>query len=80
MNRAPSCPLCEGPSRPSPHPRPLRWRGQTFTYRRCASCATIFVDPQPTDDELSAWYAHGSYHAGFYASTRDDEYEPAVDA
>lgn len=52
----PSCPLCgHGPSRLG-WLRPTRHAGQTYTYRRCLQCASLWCDPTPDAATRIAMY------------------------
>lgn len=33
-----------------------------FTYKKCATCGLVCIDPQPTDEELNAIYEYGYFN------------------
>jgi SAM-dependent methyltransferase len=67
------CPLCTGTAKGPDFPFRTVWRGRSFDYEHCGSCGCVFVDPLPTDEELSIMYAPENYHTSSDAPPVDTE-------
>jgi len=60
----PTCPLCHATSTACLVGRPDHEYGvpARVDYHRCAGCRSVFVDPLPSPDEISSFYAAYSTH------------------
>jgi 2-polyprenyl-3-methyl-5-hydroxy-6-metoxy-1,4-benzoquinol methylase len=45
------CPACDGDE------GQVEWRKYSLEYRRCATCATVFLDPRPDQELLHEYYS-----------------------
>lgn len=68
------CPLCSSASDGVSFPYATTWNDTTFTYRRCAGCRAVFVDPLPTSSQLVATYDWHEYHEIEYGSVDHERY------
>jgi SAM-dependent methyltransferase len=76
-----SCPICNTPDSDVFFRSPDMLYGVPgeFTYRRCASCRTVFQDPRVIAEDIPLCYPDGYYtHAtgGMVVGTRSDEQTP----
>jgi len=73
-----NCPICGGGPRGKAFPYATRFDDRDFAYLRCASCATVFVDPVPQADTLRRMYAKADYHDRHYDGGDQAPYRDSV--
>ncbi len=78
LDDAGRCPLCGAHAQRLAFPYESRWREHKYRYLLCASCATTYIDPMPTSDQLAAIYTWGGYHQDAYADVDKTRYHRAV--
>lgn len=74
------CPLCNGAAGGSAFPYETFFDGQTFTYRRCTICSTVFADPMPSPATFAKMYAKDAYHDIGYENADLGWYRQSVKA
>lgn len=74
------CPLCEGRSGKQAFPYAVRFAGHVFTYLRCDTCRSVFVDPVPDAAVFAQMYDKAAYHDVHYRDSVDSPaYAQSVD-
>lgn len=72
------CPICGGRPRGIYFPYATRFNGHAFQYLKCASCATVFVDPVPDNVTFEKMYAKADYHDHHYDGVDQEAYQQSV--
>ena len=68
-----ACPLCGDTLTAGPaFPYATRFDERVFSYLRCASCRSVFVDPVPEAGTFTRMYTKAAYHDRFYEGLCDD--------
>ena len=60
------CPLCSGYHSKLSFPFIISYKSERYYYYRCSACATVFINPLPSDTVFSLMYANFNYHELFY--------------
>jgi SAM-dependent methyltransferase len=63
-----SCPFCAGRPVALAFPFAIRFADVDFSYLRCGSCSTVYVDPVPDEATFARMYAKSNYHDKHYSS------------
>lgn len=72
------CPICGGAPRGHAFPYMTRFNDCDFTYLRCGSCSTVFVDPVPDAATFALMYAKADYHDRHYEGVARTAYIESV--
>jgi glycosyltransferase involved in cell wall biosynthesis/SAM-dependent methyltransferase len=74
------CPICKNNTEKARmvFPYVTKFNNVSFTYLKCNSCSSDFVDPIPDSDTFTKMYAKSGYHDYFYQSSDGGEYAPSV--
>jgi 2-polyprenyl-3-methyl-5-hydroxy-6-metoxy-1,4-benzoquinol methylase len=74
------CPICRNKIEKSQvaFPYATKFNNVCFTYLKCDSCSSDFVDPVPDRDTFAKMYGKSNYHDGFYPSVDGGEYASSV--
>lgn len=68
------CPVCAGRPGKMYFPYSTRYAGVQFSYLRCATCKSVFVDPVPSLQTFEQIYAKSAYHDQYYDGRETDEH------
>jgi SAM-dependent methyltransferase len=60
------CPLCKGYHSKLSFPFIISYKSERYYYYRCSACATVFLNPLPSDTVFSLMYTNINYHEVFY--------------
>jgi glycosyltransferase involved in cell wall biosynthesis/2-polyprenyl-3-methyl-5-hydroxy-6-metoxy-1,4-benzoquinol methylase len=70
------CPICKSRTAKAriAFPYVTKFNNVSFSYLKCKSCESVFVDPIPDGDTFAKIYAKADYHDCFYDLAGGDEY------
>lgn len=75
MEEKSCCPICKAETYVPAEYLPNKFNGKIFSYRKCTSCNSIYVDPFPTQEDLEAMYSGTNDHRYL----KDvDQYVPSI--
>ena len=79
LNKSVKCPICGSNSCIAPsYPYSTKYNGIVFTYIKCISCSSIFVNPIPDDKTLKIIYARSNYHDVHYTIEDKSSYSESA--
>ena len=74
------CPLCASKeiTTRTAFPYAVEFDDQRFSYFRCASCKSVFIDPLPNEQTFARMYAKSQYHDCHYSGCASSHYDSAA--
>ena len=73
-----SCPICGGGGKDIVFPYGTVFNKKHFSYIKCDSCRSVYVDPTPDSSTFALMYDKSNYHNVYYSDFNLNEYEAAI--